>query len=54
MILELGSNLYHLLIFLIVAWTIMRFLIAITKMPTVSSQTQKPNKKEEEGMEFTR
>ena len=54
MILELGSNLYHLLIFLIVMWTVSRVMIAITKIPTVSRQTQKPNKNEEEDTGFTR
>jgi large-conductance mechanosensitive channel len=52
MILELGSNLYHLLIFLIVAWTIMRFLIAITKIPTVPRE--KRTKGKEENVEFTK
>ena len=35
MIFEIGSNLYYLLLFLIVAWAITRFLIAVTKIPTV-------------------
>ena len=53
MILEIGGNLYHTLLFLIVAWAIMRFLVAVTKIPVTPRQTQKPNKKEEEKMGFT-
>lgn len=46
---EIGSNLYHLLIFLIIAWAITRFLIAVTKIPTVPSR-----RKEDEKEGFTR
>ena len=54
MIFEIGNNLYHLLIFLIVAWAIMRFLVAVTKIPVTPKQIQQPNKKEEERTGFTR
>ena len=46
--LEIGTNLYHLLIFLIAAWAITRFLIAITKIPPVPRQNQKGKKNEED------
>ena len=52
MILELGSNLYHTLIFLIIAWAITRFLIALTKVPAVPRQTR--TRGQEENVRFTK
>ena len=49
---EIGSNLYHLLIFLIVAWSITRVLIAITKMPAIPKEKRTQGK--EENVKFTK
>lgn len=52
MIIEIGSNIYHTLVFLIIAWAITRFLIAVTRIPTVPRQIQK--KEEKDNVRFTR
>ena len=50
---EIGSNLYHLLVFLIVAWAISRFLIAVTRIPTVPRESRTKEQKGED-IRYTR